>query len=190
MWPGLLVPPQMRHRWDAVVATHPSQLARLRAPRGRSSLLSLCGARGGAPGHVAWFSPAVWGRPLSLCASGTPKGKETPSGNPEEAECVRHTTLVSSPRGRRRRGWAESCSPASFSSSTPFLSLRQTRGLGWPWILLESRGCWLEHVAPRRDPPRVAGWPAAQSSGEPALSLFGAPLLPGSGNSGSGSGVT
>lgn len=72
-------------------------------------------------------------------------------------------------RGRRCRGWAESCLPASFSSSTPFLSLRQTRGLGWPWILLESRGCWLEHVAgavaPRRDPPRVAGWPAAQSSG-------------------------
>lgn len=113
----------------------------------------------------------MWGWPLSLCASGTTTGKETATENPKEAECIWHTMPASSVDAgveRGRRPWAESCSPTFFSSSTPFLSLHQTCGLGWPWILLESRGCWLECVegvvAPGRYPPRVAGWPAAQSS--------------------------
>lgn len=72
---------------------------------------------------------------------------------------------------RWRRAWAESCSAAPFSSSAPFPSLLQTHGLGWPWILLESRGCGLEHVAGavalvtryQVPGPSACGWVASRS---------------------------
>ena len=63
------------------------------------------------PGAVSSASVGPEGAPLAMlpgfllpCGAGPfpfvprapPKGKETPSGNPEDAECVRHTTLASS----------------------------------------------------------------------------------------------
>lgn len=163
---GLLVPPQMRHRQNAIVATRPSQLAQLRAPRGQEQSPQPLWAQRGRPWPSCLvFSCRVGLAPFPLCL-GHHHGKGDRDREPQRSR-VRSAHYTGVERGRQP--WAESCSPTFFSSSPPFLSLRQTRGLGWPWILLESRGCWLECVAavvaPGRYPPRVAGWPAAQSSG-------------------------
>ena len=136
MWPGLLVPPQMRHRWDAVAATHPSQLARPRAPRGQEqSPQPLWGQRGRPWPCCLVFSCRVGPAPFPLCLGHPQKGRRPRQGTPKKQ------SASGTPRWRRAWTPASRVGRELFTRLLLFLhSISLSPPDAWAGLALDSAG--------------------------------------------------